>query len=396
MFKSKSIAFLLIAAMLASMFAVFPAMTVSADGPTAISNVQPAIPATVGSEITLSDYSVQLNNGTVLSPSEITWYNESNTAITRFTPSVAGVTKLTAKKTSDASVSKTIYVVAKNASDSEYMLYFTDFNSASDLDGWNKIVSTGDVYTVSNGKLTISGLNTNNPRIYLPSWLGDFGDYRIDVVGTQTNPTDSSRWFSVIYRAQNPATIGIPYYHMCVRNNATAGATSTTGGVELAYLYNNTWNYVKSSSYTEPINAAKNYTFSVLAKGSTIQYQINGDVVIHVDDVPTLGGDPATRRGGKAGRPRPEVNDTAKARSISAQSISTASRTSGCFMLICSSNRGRNNSPVCGCEGFGPMGLLGQICKKTGAGKTIPCKSHSNQVKETRIRSMACALFSAD
>ena len=298
MFKSKSIAFLLIAAMLASMFAVFPAITVSADGPTVISNVQPAIPATVGSEITLSDYSVQLNNGTVLSPSEITWYNESNTAITRFTPSVAGVTKLTAKKTSDASVSKTIYVVAKNASDSEYVLYFTDFNSASDLDGWNKIVSTGDVYTVSNGKLTISGLNTNNPRIYLPSWLGDFGDYRIDVVGTQTNPTNSSRWFSVIYRAQNPATTGIPYYHMCVRNNATAGATSTTGGVELAYLYNNTWNYVKSSSYTEPINAAKNYTFSVLAKGSTIQYQINGDVVIHVDDVPTLGGDPATRRGG--------------------------------------------------------------------------------------------------
>lgn len=297
MLKSKNIALLLSAAMLMSMLAVFPAMTVSADSPIAISNVEPAIPATVGSEITLSNYSVQLNDGTVLSPNEITWYN-GETVITKLTPSAAGVTKLTAKKTSDTSVSKSIYVVAKNASDSEYVLYYNDFNSESDLNGWNKIVSTSGVYTVSNGKLTISGLAASNPRIYLPSWLADFGDYRIDVVGTQTEATDTSRWFSIIYRAQNPDTTGIPYYHMCVRNNATAGATSTTGGVELVYYYNGNWNYVKSSSYTEAINASKNYTFSVLAKGSTVQYQINGDVVIHVDNLPTMGGNEATRRGG--------------------------------------------------------------------------------------------------
>ena len=64
---------------------------------------------------------------------------------------------------------------------------------------------------------------------------------------------------------------------------------------------------------------------------------------------------PATRRGGKASRPRLDVNDTANVRSISAQSIIVASRTSGCCMLICSSSLGRNSSPDCGCEGFGPM-----------------------------------------
>jgi glycerophosphoryl diester phosphodiesterase len=296
MLKSKKIALLLVVTMLMSMLTVFPAMTVNAANPILISNVEPAIPATVGTEITLSDYSVQLNDGTVLAPGEITWYNGSS-AVTKFTPSAAGVTTLTAKKASDNSVSKSIYVVAKLAIDTEYVLFSTDFNSASDIDGWNKIVKTDGVYTISDGKLTISGLTTANPRIYLPSWLADFGDYRIDVTGTQTDATDTSRWFSIIYRAQNSGTTGTPYYHMCVRNNATAEATATTGGVELCY-YNNTWTYIKSSSYTEAISASKQYTFSVLAKGSTIQYQINGDMVIHAEDVPTISGNEATRRGG--------------------------------------------------------------------------------------------------
>jgi len=42
------------------------------------------------------------------------------------------------------------------------------------------------------------------------------------------------------------------------------------------------------------------------------------------------------------------------------------------------------------------MGLLGQICKKTGAGRTIPCKSRTHQSKELRTRSTACELFRAD
>jgi len=64
--------------------------------------------------------------------------------------------------------------------------------------------------------------------------------------------------------------------------------------------------------------------------------------------------------------------------------------------LSCSSSRGRNSSPDCGCEGFGPIVLLGAICKKTGTGKTIPCKSCTHQSAELRVRSRACRLFRAD
>ncbi|PKM63320.1 MAG: hypothetical protein CVU97_00670 [Firmicutes bacterium HGW-Firmicutes-21] len=283
--KTKRIALLMVICMLVTLGGVFPASVVEA-AVTPISNVEPAILATVGTAVTLSNYSVQLDDATVLSPSDITWYNGAN-VITSFNPSSKGVTVLTAKKTSNNAITKNIYVVAKLSTESEYVLYYNDFSSASAIDDWNKIVTTAGVYTVSGGKLTISGLSAGNPRIYLPSWLSDFGNYRIDTVGTQTNPTDSSRWFSMIFRAQNSATTGTPYYHMCVRNNMMAGATATTGGIECV-SFNGSWNYYKSASYTEAVNASKNYTFSILAKNSVLQYQVNGDTVIHLDNLPSI------------------------------------------------------------------------------------------------------------
>ncbi|WP_296352583.1 hypothetical protein, partial [Ramlibacter sp.] len=40
--------------------------------------------------------------------------------------------------------------------------------------------------------------------------------------------------------------------------------------------------------------------------------------------------------------------------------------------------------------------LLEEICKKTGAGKTIPCKSRAHQPEKLRARSTGCGLFRAD
>lgn len=105
---------------------------------------------------------------------------------------------------------------------------------------------------------------------------------------------------------------------------------------------------------------------------------------------------PATRHGDSAGHPRPEVNDTAKVRSISLQSISAASLTSGCCMLICSSRCGWNSSAVCGREGFGAIEILGGICKKAGADKTIPCKSCACQAEKLPAESTGCELFRVD
>lgn len=284
--RTKSIALVLVISMFASLFGVFPVISAGAIPViTQINNEEPAILATVGTAVTLANYSVELDDGTVLTSANITWYNGAN-AITSFTPSTSGVTTLIAKKTADLTVTKNIYVVAKIASATEYVLYSNDFSSTT-LDGWNTSLTASSV-SVADGKLTIDAVGKANQRVYLPSWLGDFANYRIDAVGTQTNPTDASRWVSFMFRAQTPAATVTPYYHMCVRNNMMAGATSTTGGVECVSQTSAGYVYYKSTSYTETMSAAKDYTFSILAKDRTLQYQINGDKVIHYTDLPSI------------------------------------------------------------------------------------------------------------
>ena len=246
-----------------------------------IKNIEPAILASVGDTLTLGNYKVEFSDGTV--SDGIKW-EHNGSEITSFNVTEAKVYPLVA---SSGGKTQNIYIVAKKSSDSEYVLYSNDFASENALNDWNRIVATDGVYTVGSGKLEINGLKGNNPRIYLPAWLSDFGNYRIDTVGTQTEATDTSRWFSVIYRARNAATTGVPYYHMAVRNNMATPATATTGGIECC-SYTGGWTYYKAASYTESVNASKNYTFSVLVKDRTVQYQVNGDVVLHLDYLPSI------------------------------------------------------------------------------------------------------------
>ena len=112
----RALSVVLTLAMLLSLVTVFVVTPVSAA--TVIKNTAPAIRANVNETITLSNYSVVFDGDTTAT-SGITWKNGSST-ITTFKPTAKGVTKLTATA---GSKTKDIYVVAKNASDSEYVLY---------------------------------------------------------------------------------------------------------------------------------------------------------------------------------------------------------------------------------------------------------------------------------
>ena len=92
---------------------------------------------------------------------------------------------------------------------------------------------------------------------------------------------------------------------------------------------------------------------------------------------------PATRRGGNAGRPRAQLKQAPKVRSISAQSMNSPSRTSGCFKSICSSSRGRDNLPVCGTIGLGPISNLCAICKETALYNPIACNWRNRQIRKS-------------
>lgn len=274
-----------IAAVIFSVLLICSALTcfpyaVSAETVT-IKNVEPAILVNTGDTVDLSGYSVEFSDKTVTS--DVKWtYNGSE--VKQFKAEEAKVYPLVAES---GDRRQNVYIVAKNASDSEYVLYFNDFSDANAIEGWNRILKDNDIYSINNGVLEINAINKNNPRIYLPSWLADFGNYRIDAVATQKEPTDTSRWFSFIYRAQNPDTTGTPYYHMTIRNNMAMPGSNTTGGIECC-SYVTSWNYYKSAGYTEAVNPNKFYTFSVLVKDSVVQYQIDGNTVIHLNNLPQI------------------------------------------------------------------------------------------------------------
>ena len=233
----------------------------------------PAIPADVGNAVDLNEYNVQFKQDKKITPKEeITWTSKDITidANGKVTPTAAGVYKLTAKT---GSTTKTIYLIAKKPTSSEYVLYYNDFSS-SDLSGFNVVQNTNGSYSVSNGKLLLSAKANANSfvRMLLPSFIGDFGDYTFMTNATITEKADSRRWMALMYRVQKN---DYPYYQYCIRANA---ASSQKDGVEFSYMTNtnNSWAYHGKTSYTEAISAAKNYLFKVEVYGNSATSYISG------------------------------------------------------------------------------------------------------------------------
>ena len=233
----------------------------------------PAIPADVGSAVDLYEYNVQFKqNMKVVPKDEITW-TSSDIAIDangKVTPTAAGVYKLTAKS---GTAVKTIYLIAKKPTSSEYVLYSNDFSS-SDISDFTVVQKTNGSVSVADGKLSLSAKANANSfvRLLLPSFIGDFGDYTFSTNATITEKADSRRWMALMYRVQDN---NYPYYQYCIRANA---ATSNKDGVEFSYMTNtnNSWLYHGKTSYTEAINASKNYLFKVDVYGNSATSYING------------------------------------------------------------------------------------------------------------------------
>ncbi|MBO5786004.1 MAG: discoidin domain-containing protein [Clostridia bacterium] len=246
---------------------------------TEISNSSPAITADVGETIALSGYSVVFD-GDTSATTDITWKNASNATITSFKPTEKGVTKLTATK---GSKSKTIYVVAKEADETEYVLYEADFSKYSNIselkaEGWN-LLGASSLHKLSGGAYVLGSKSDGYARAILPAWLGDFGDYGITTNLKMLETTDSGRWVGVVYRIQNANSNFYPYLHMCARE------ATTSSGIEFAERTSgNDWNVVlKGSGEIASLKTAYN-KFTVNAKGDNISYSINDSQVLFVNE----------------------------------------------------------------------------------------------------------------
>ena len=132
-------------------------------------------------------------------------------------------------------------MVARASADGDFVLFFDEFE-AELLDGYRRVEVSSDVY-VENGFLFLKGQHSSVTKALLPEFLDDFGDYEIEVVGTNTDAAEQTRWSSII-----SCRIIMRSICKCIRK-ATAN-----NGIEIA---ENTggWTVHKTASYKEAISS---------------------------------------------------------------------------------------------------------------------------------------------
>ena len=195
--------------------AAFPAAVLTTET-ILLADGEPYITAIAGETVDLSRYSVSLDGATA-EPESLIWKNGDQT-VASFTPAGAGVYPLTAVCGDD---SATIYIVAKNPSDSEYVLYSNDFSDADALSGLRYIAGGSALCEIDDGALVLDATTLNGPEVavLLPEWLDAFGSYHMEASVSVRNTADDSCWSSLIFRTQSD---GQRCYQMLVRQNAAA------------------------------------------------------------------------------------------------------------------------------------------------------------------------------
>ena len=233
----------------------------------------PAVPADVGETVDLSKYAVELKKGEIFPKDSIAWSSEEISVNEgKVTPDEKGLYKLTA---SNGDLERQIYLVVKEPSEDEYVIYYNDFADDSALEDISHVYASSTAsYYIENGKLVLkASVNANDSiRVILPEWLSQFGNYSISTKTTITEKANESRWMALMYRVQNYNT---PYYQLCMRAN-----TNASNGVELAhYTASKSWAYHAKTGYTSAFSPNSLYDVTLSVTGTKAEVYINGSLV---------------------------------------------------------------------------------------------------------------------
>ena len=203
----------------------------AADELTYVGFSSPAICTDAGKTIDLTKVSVQFSYGeTPADPASTVWKDGTNT-VTSYTPAAKGVYQLTATA---GGKTKTVFVVAKNANETEYVLYENDFSTAPDLSQFRVIQQpSGTTFGYDEAETAIyldtSNDGANHMRVLLPKYLDSFGDAIYSARVKITKQTSTGRFGAMIFRLQDPSGKTIPYMQTAFRYNIAAD-----NGLEIA------------------------------------------------------------------------------------------------------------------------------------------------------------------
>ena len=247
----------------------------------------PAICTDAGKKVDLTKVSVQFAYGeTPAAPSATVWKDGTST-VTSYTPAEKGVFELTA--TANGKTRK-VYVVAKNANETEYVLYENDFSTAPDLSKFRVIQQpSGTTFGYDEAETAIyldaSNDGANHMRVLLPSYLDSFGDANYSARVKVDKQTDTSRYGAMIFRLQDPSGKKIPYMQTAFRYNISSG-----NGLEIAErTAGDSWNVMQKGSVSG-VTGGTYFDVTASFCGTTSTSTVNGKTYLTENATPYTSG----------------------------------------------------------------------------------------------------------
>ncbi len=236
----------------------------------------PAITANANSTVDLSKYSVEFKKDTATAGASITW---SSTQLTvsgkKVTPKTKGVYTLTAKNGSNT---KTVYLVVKNSSETEYVLYENNFSSAAALTNGELTKQGNASASITNGELVLN-TTSEEGKLFLPAWLGDFGNYAITANVNVATVNNDTRWVALMNRYSSSSN----FFQLCVRKNATA-----SNGVELS-CWNGSWQYPATGANSAALKDSGYDTLKIEVYDNRAVGYVNGSAVVETNTLSDYG-----------------------------------------------------------------------------------------------------------
>ena len=218
--------------------------------------------------------------------------DQTGVSITSFTPDAKGVYALTAK-TGDTT--KTIYVIAKNPEDTEYVMWENNFDTATDApyydmgtlndyDGFGRLYGSGS-YAVNEetGKLEV---DTGSSRTHLrfPSWIGDFGNYAVQMSENTLAVVDATKQIGLFARGGESRNY-TPNYSVLLRYKGYGSDSiafrvrnewmdnDDSADAKLSYQQPMVWGKVLNRETVKPDNQ---YIHELFVQDDLVEYKING------------------------------------------------------------------------------------------------------------------------
>lgn len=276
------------AAILSLALFIYP-HTMAATDPIIISPQHMYILADTGTSISLSSIQATMDGKTYVTGDVLTW-----------TPADTGLTVSggTMKATTDgvhkvnisvATVNADIYVVTKQASATEYVLYEQNFDNVANgslPDGWALCDHVdGNTAGVQDGKLVIDSTPKGGiTSVRMPSFLNVFDNYTAEAEFCLAKVNDPTRYCSLVYRMQvdetkNPATY-VPSCLMTVRQHKDGDSVEMTGRPTTT-----SWDQadVNKQDHHMTLDTSTFYKDKVVLNGNNVKEYFNGTKYIDYD-----------------------------------------------------------------------------------------------------------------